>query len=204
DKSFKQLGGTDNVEAYQQYAELLNSVGRPAEALNSSARALALDRSPIRLASYAAHAVSNGRYEEAQELALEGMSRDSEGNVDLLSLVLAQVYVQMGLYDEAEQVAGRNRVRFVPLIRVLRSEDPADAEQIPDPIVRAWVLMRLGQSEMALIALDGYRIDPPFNGRADLFFQEFDPVREDPRFQAVLAQMGLEGVEPVRAPSVGR
>ncbi len=194
----------DNVEAYQQYAELLNSVGRPAEALNSSARALALDRSPIRLASYAAHAVSNGRYGEAQELALEGMSRDPEGNVDLLSLVLAQVYVQMGLYDEAEQVAGRNRVHFVPLIRVLRSEDPADAEQIPDPIVRAWVLMRLGQSEMALNALDGYRIDPPFNGRADLFFQEFDPVREDPRLQAVLAQMRLEGVEPVRAPPGGR
>ena len=183
---------------------MMNSVGRPAEALNSSARALALDRSPIRLASYALHAVSNGRYEEARELALEGMSLDPEGNLGLLSLVLSQAYVQMGRYDEAEQVAGRNRVGLVPLVRALRSGDPADAARIPDPIERAWVLLRLGQVEMAMNALDGYRIDPRFNGRAELFFPQFDPVRGDPRFQAVLAQMGLEGVVPVRAPPENR
>ena len=187
------------MEAHQQYAELLNSVGRSGEALNSSARALALDRSPIRLAIYAVQAAANGRYEEALEIAREGVARDPGGNVDLLSAVLLESNIRLGNYDAAEQLvrSGRwGRREYPAIIQALKSGDPADAAEIGDPIERAYVLMRQGREDLALHALDGYRIDPPFRGRAWLFQPEFDPIRDDPRFQAILAQMGLEGVEP--------
>ena len=192
----------DNVEAHQQYAELLNSVGRSGEALNSSARALALDRSPIRLASYAAQAAANGRYEEALEIAREGDARDTQRNVDLLRAVLVESNIRLGNFDAAEQLirSGRwSEWEFSSIIRALRSGDPADAAKIEQPIERARALIELGREDLALQALDGYRIDPPFRGRALLFLPEFDSIRADPRFQAVLAQMGLEGVQPERA-----
>ncbi len=192
----------DNVEAHQQYAEMLSAVGRSSEALNSAARALALDRSPIRLASYSLVASQNGRVGEAIDLAREGIEADPDGNVNLLGYVLLDAYLTTGQYDEAERlvVRGRGRQDLNPAIQALKTGDADMVEGISDILVRArgWLLMEL--PHRALDALDGYILDPPFQGKSQLFAPWADSIRDDPRFQAVLAQMGLAGVEPVRAP----
>ena len=196
----------DNVEAHQQYAELLNAVGRQAEALNSSARALALDRSAIRLASHASVARHNGRGDEAIDLALEGVEKDPEGNVNLLENVLFDAFVNAGRYDEAQQlVADRGGLEALNLaLAALRAGDPDLLDPLPFKIEKAHILVLMGMPDRALDVLDGWVIDPPFMGKADLFAPWADPIRDDPRVQAILAQMGLEGIEPVRAPLPAR
>ncbi len=192
----------DNVEAHQQYAELLNAVGRQAEALNSAARALALDRSAIRLASHASVALNSGRIDEAMELALEGIEKDPEGNVNLLENVLVGAYLDYGRYDEAQRLFG-SRGGWASLslaIAGVQAGDPGLLEPMDYPPLKARVLLLMDMPDRALDALDGWVIDPPFMGKAELFGPWFDPIRDDPRVQAILAQMGLEGVEPVRAP----
>lgn len=192
----------DNVEAHQQYAELLSVVGRGMEALNSSARALALDRSAIRLGSHANVALANGRVDEAIELSREGIEKDPDNNVNLLDYVLGRAYLQTGRYDEAERLSeSRGRKRDLgSAIAALRADDPGMLDDLDDPIFKAQSLMMMGRPDLALEELDGDVLDPPFMGKADLFAPVFDPIRDDPRVQALLAQMGLEGVEPVRAP----
>lgn len=192
----------DNVEAHQQYAELLSVVGRGMEALNSSARALALDRSAIRLGSHANVALANGRVDEAIELSREGIEKDPDNNVNLLDYVLGRAYLQTGRYDEAERLSeSRGRKRDLgSAIAALRADDPGMLDDLDDPVFKAQSLMMMGRPDLALEELDGDVLDPPFMGKADLFAPVFDPIRDDPRVQALLAQMGLEGVEPVRAP----
>ena len=192
----------DNVEAYQQYAEMLKAVGRQAEALNSSARALALDRSPIRLATHANVALSNGRVEEAINLALEGIEKDAEANVDLLDNVLFGAFLNSGRYDELQRLlASRGKTEGLkPAIAAVQAGDPGLLEPIDYAPFTAYALLLMEMPDRALDVLDGWVIDPPFMGKAELFAPEFDPIRDDPRVQAILAQMGLEGVEPVRAP----
>lgn len=196
----------DNVEAHQQYAELLSVVGRGMEALNSSARALALDRSAIRLGSHANVALANGRVDEAIELSREGIEKDPDNNVNLLDYVLGRAYLQTGRYDEAERLSeSRGRKRDLgSAIAALRTDDPDMLDDLDDPIFKAQSLMMMGRPDLALEELDGDVLDPPFMGKADLFAPVFDPIRDDPRVQALLAQMGLEGVEPVRAPPLAR
>jgi hypothetical protein len=110
-----------------------------------------------------------------------------------------------GQYSEAERlvVRGRGRQDLNPAIQALKTGDADMVEGISDILDRArvWLLMEL--PDRALDALDGYVLDPPFQGKTTLFAPWADPIRDDPRFQAVLAQMGLEGVEPVRAPPLG-
>jgi tetratricopeptide (TPR) repeat protein len=196
----------DNVEAHQQYAELPSVVGRGMEALNSSARALALDRSAIRLGSHANVALANGRVDEAIELSREGIEKDPDNNVNLLDYVLGRAYLQTGRYDEAERLSeSRGRKRDLgSAIAALRTDDPDMLDDLDDPIFKAQSLMMMGRPDLALEELDGDVLDPPFMGKADLFAPVFDPIRDDPRVQALLAEMGLEGVEPVRAPPLAR
>jgi len=192
----------DNVEAHQQYAELLSAVGRGTEALNSSARALALDRSAIRLASHANVALNNGRVDEAIELSREGIEKDPDYNVILLDYVLGKAYLQTGRYDEAERLSeSRGGQRDPgPAIAALRTNDPGLLDDFDEPVFKALGLMLMGRPDLAVEEFDEDFLDPPFMGRADLFAPVFDPIRDDQRIQAILAQMGLEGVQPVRAP----
>lgn len=192
----------DNVEAHQQYAELLSVVGRQREALNSSARALALDRSAIRLASHANVALDNGRVDEAIALSREGVEKDPDDNVNLLDFVLGKAYLETGRYDEAERLLETRggRLYLRPAVAALRAGDPKLLDNLDDGILKARTLMLMGRPDLALEALDEDVLEPPFMGKAELFAPLFDPIRDDPRFQAILAEMGLEGVQPVRAP----
>ncbi|MCL7974396.1 MAG: tetratricopeptide repeat protein [marine benthic group bacterium] len=192
----------DNVEAHQQYAELLVSVGRQGEALAVSARAVALDRSAIRLANHAATALQNGRLEEAIELAEEGMDRDPEANVNLLDFILGNAYLQLGRYDDVRKLLETRgeRENLRAALVALESREPEFTAGITPPAFRMEVLMMMGERERALEVLEGHVVQPPLTAQGNLFGPWADPIRADPRVQAVLAQMGLAGVEPVRSP----
>ena len=194
----------DNVEAHQQYAELLISVGRQGEALAVSARAVALDRSAIRLASHAAAALQNGRLAEAIELAEEGMDRDPGANVNLLDFILGNAYLQLGRYDEVRKLLETRgaRLSLRDALVALENRDPELTAGIVPPTFRMEVLMMMGERERALEVLEGYVVQPPLTAMANLFGPWADPIRKEPRVQAVLAQMGLSGVEPVRSPPI--
>jgi hypothetical protein len=64
----------------------------------------------------------------------------------------------------------------------------------------ATMFLALGERERALEALEFY-LDYPghsFGTRAILLGPEYDELRDDPRFQAILAANGLEGRRPRR------
>jgi hypothetical protein len=58
--------------------------------------------------------------------------------------------------------------------------------------------MALDRPEKALEVLDVFRESPPFSF-SDVFYPGYDPLREDPRFQELLAIRGLAGRKPIRS-----
>jgi TolB-like protein len=69
------------------------------------------------------------------------------------------------------------------------SADNADIRR--DPVVHALYLMQLGERDRALQVLETGDYVRSSTITSVLWLWAFDPVREDPRFQAVLAQLGL-------------
>ena len=61
----------DSEEAHTQYSELLWGMGRLDESLREARRALALDRSPIRLDIYGFTLYMNGHWNEAEAVLEE-------------------------------------------------------------------------------------------------------------------------------------
>jgi TolB-like protein len=210
----------DNVEAHHQYAEMLWTVGRPDEGMLSAARAVALDRSPIYLAMYAWNVLANGRNEEAIDIAREGIALDPGNNLRYLRDLLFLAYMKTGRYDElttlsfpgstrpdttprtADQAARDSAVQAEMIemfVHVLKTGDlsvlPPGA--LADESPETWML--LGQPDSALARLEGYTTPVPYASQhAWIFDAAWDPYRDDPRVQALQAQLGLEGVEPSR------
>jgi hypothetical protein len=64
-----------------------------------------------------------------------------------------------------------------------------------DDLARAFWYSQLGAREQALASLQRWVADAPtgqrFNGMRWLRLTTFDPVRDDPRFKAALAKLGL-------------
>lgn len=201
----------ENVEAHQQYAEFLDYVGRLEEAYASAHRALALDRVPIRLQVAGYVARRNGLYDEAIKLISEGIRMDPDGDVvSLLRSNLRRVYRQI-----REWGAYRNAIlQRLDATEAHELRELWPAEEAPDADVAAWmavsgwafsaasVYMALDDHERALEALRLHvdSFDYGF-GTGGLFAPTFDPLRDDPRFQAVLASVNLEGRRPRRVSS---
>ena len=206
----------DNFEAHQQYAEFLAYLGRTGEALVVARRALQLDRSPIRLNVAGYIALSDGRCQEAIPYFQEAIEQDEQGRVFWLRDILVACYVATGQWMPA-------RNALLPVIRnqapdlldeVVRTWPPVDVppeEFNPDvlPLGRVFayspaeIWMALGKPERALTRLNRrVRSLPPFSHSIELFFAQYDPLRDDPRFQELLRIRGLEGRRPMRsAPS---
>ncbi|HSM09099.1 MAG TPA: tetratricopeptide repeat protein [Gemmatimonadota bacterium] len=201
----------ENVEAHQQYAEFLAYVGRFDEAYATARRALSLDRTPIRLNVAAYTAFMAGLHERAYEYLAEGIEMDPEGNVEQLrtnilgllaqsgdwtgfreALLELEVDVDSAVPVELADAVRRTWPRGVPPTREF-------ASTVPIPVMAARVYMSLGERDRALESLERYVADrPPFGASFALLSEDFEELRNDPRFEALLAARGLEGVRPQR------
>jgi len=207
----------DNFEAHQQYAEFLAYVGRTGEALRSARRALALDRSPIRLNVTGYIALEDAQLEEAIDYMTRGIALDPERRIPWLRSNLLLVYVDAGRWPEAREHALR-------LIREVAPEMEAEflrtwpaATGVPmqfDPEMLTGnpgfheaagaLWMAQARPERALAFLEEiFGTAVPFGFSNVVFNPEFDSLRDDSRFQALLKSRGLEGRRPVRSSSGG-
>ncbi len=207
----------DNVEAHQQYAEFLAYVGRTGEALVAARRALALDRSAIRLNVAGYIAGDDARYEEAIQYITEAITLDIEGNIPWLRGNLLFAYVSTDQWRAARELTlGMLRDYGPELLEEVRRTwpvgDAPSTELDPDQLAGIAVFndspgalwMALGKPERALNYIERFRDVPPFGFSNVLFNATFDPLREDPRFLELLRIRGLEGRRPIRSTSTER
>jgi tetratricopeptide (TPR) repeat protein len=206
----------DNVEAHQQYAEYLSYVGREREAYHVAKRALALDRAPIRLNAAGYLAQYGGRMEEGIALLEEGIRLDPECGVRMLRTNVRWGYLALGRWADLWETYLQEYPRcfdwepgdeFDELLAVWPAPGPPpanlDVANLPffGPLSKARIAAHLGQYEVALEQLaDGWSDQPPYGPSESLFDRVYDPIRDDPRFQALLARRGLEGIVPDRLP----
>ncbi|HSM09100.1 MAG TPA: hypothetical protein VLA33_08800 [Gemmatimonadota bacterium] len=204
----------ESVEAHQQYAEYLSYVARLDEAYAAARRALALDRAPIRLNIMGLMAILNERYDEAEVVLNEGLQADSARRVAGLYNNLARVHLERGdwaayrrtwlraIADLVSEDAAEGLRAAWPEEQPLTT-DAADrfAERISH-LASAAMFLALGREERALDEIEEHFDGPPYGERPRHLFHIFlDPVRDDPRFQALLPRHNLEGVRPQRLES---
>src|SRR6202030_140824 len=199
----------EDAEAINQYAQFLSAVGQLEPSLREIERAEQLDPlSPIigvihagaldslrrdgaaeaqikkTLAAYpefraaqawaAAQYIEHKMYREA-EAALRASGKLNGQNGD------AKASLARGVADPAQRAAAVNSLETSP--------DNADIRQ--DPILYAFYLISLEERGRALDQLELYadKHNSAFAGW--LWNRGFDPLRDDPRFKAVLAKLGL-------------
>ncbi len=203
----------DNVEAHQQYAEMLFYTGRHADALVEASRGLSLDRSPIRLNVMGWALWLNGRKEEARTIYEEAVSKDPEARVHYVPNSLAQIALLEGSYREA-------MARFGPVLwdstgyRIAgEALESGDATALLEyvglageaPVGNVWpsVWILLGLPDQAIDRLKTAVQSGRYGGLGFLWDPEpFDsPITDHPRFrQEILPLVNLEGREVQRLP----
>ncbi len=209
-----------DAEVLNQYAQFLNGVGQLEPALVELDRALQRDplsgtsaviRVQLRLilhrddpdtaagrvkAILAAHPKSLfvhraatliylalHRYPEAEAQARMAATLNGGTDPDAVAMVVR------GIADPRQRVAA---------MQALAS--PGAAAYRRDPIVHAYFLIQLGERDRALAALEDFAANGGSTVTQLLWFPAFDPIRNDPRFKAVLKKMGLP-YKPQTAPT---
>ncbi len=193
----------DSEEAHQQYAELLWGMGRLDEALRESGRALALDRSPIRLDVHGLMLLFNGRADEGEVLMEEGIALDPEGDVFYLRQLLSHLMLFDGRYREAlDRFAAYlpDSTGYRQIGEALEARDPM---LLPESGGRGWpqALVALGEPDRALRAIEEIVSERRFRIHRDLWDPLLAPIWDTPRFRDVILPMvRLEGARAKVAP----
>jgi len=210
----------DDVEAHQQYAELLAGTGREDEALRSARRAVALDpTSAIRMNELGLTLYLNDRKPEAVRQLELAIAREPE--LTTLYSTLSMVRVGLGDLAEAKRIW---LLEYIPRLGLDGSTRSAwdrtlaarfEALQNRDPVAYAqccarfnsaqdWLLV--GDTVQAIRAvIEGYSRSPRYDVRLlyGLWQPVLDGIRDDPRFQdalsVVLDHVGLPGAVLRRA-----
>ncbi|WHZ20624.1 MAG: Adenylate cyclase [Rhodanobacteraceae bacterium] len=203
-----------DVETIYQYAEFLLVVGQAERALAETGRVQRLD--PLEVANGFTRA-STLYVLHRHEAAWEQIQRTVAALPELPVAREDAIFITLTLhrYSEAEnqarllaplfgpdpdaatQLAGVVQAVADPALRAraLRTLDTAPVwvrVRDDNPMVYAAWLMLLGDRDRSLAMLD--RIADQGGGETsveDLWFPVFDPLRDDPRFKAVLKKMGL-------------
>ncbi|MHB8680355.1 MAG: tetratricopeptide repeat protein [Rudaea sp.] len=195
-----------DAEAMDQYAQFLYGVGQLEPALTEIDRAL--QRDPLSGVSGAVRA----------QLLLV-LHRDAAALKQIESTLAAQpqgllghriavwVYLSLHRYADAEQQM-RSASREAPDVGALLVRGVADPRQRAsavraletspalgrlrrDAIVHALFLAALGENDRALAVLEELAIDGNSTTSQLLWYPAFDPLRDNPRFKAVLKKIGL-------------
>jgi TolB-like protein len=199
----------DNVEVHQQYAELLHYVGRLDEALAASRRALALDRSPVRLNVAGFIARDNRLYDEGIRLLEETVAQDPDRQFVYARPNLLLAYIASGEWERAWELMIPSVLGSEEAVAAARADWPEpgplmagtdfDAWRV-GPRLRATLWQVAGESEKAIGALEEALLgEPLFGTTGAIWYPIFEPLLEDPRIRAHLAARGLADRRPIRA-----
>ncbi len=200
------------VIAHHWYAEYLSAMGRHDEAFAEIKRAQELDPlSPLLLSIGGEVCNFARRYDDVIEQCRRAIELDS--NFSLAHAHLARAYLAKGMYMEAEEAARctgddeRISLRLANIyaaagskakaVRILAARRSANEREL-DPVAVAGITARLGEISVALDWLEkAYDQRQP-----DLVFLNvilnLDPLRDEPRFQALVRRVGLPAVPPSR------
>jgi TolB-like protein/Tfp pilus assembly protein PilF len=203
-----------DAEAVNQYAQFLSTVGQLEASLREIERAQQLDPlSPI-IGVIHAGALAALRRDDAAEAQIKSilaahpefgaahtwaaaqyidrkMYREAEAELRSLGKLKGQngdakALLVRGMADPAQRVAAVNSLETSP--------DNADIRK--DAIWYAFYLISLGERGRALDQLDIYAVKHNSAFAAWLWDRGFDPLRDDPRFKAVLAKLALPYTPP--------
>lgn len=209
----------DDPEASQQYADLLFNMGRTSEAVRWARRAYILDPAPIRVETLAGALLYDGRPEEAVELleeALEWAPRRARPrllrNAKNASLAAGRFQQTVDWWNELDSLsragAGpsydrlewrNSRADLEVFVGAVLSRDLSRIPEVARAtLVKAWHWMMLGEPDRAIAKLLEIVSGPPFGRIAEIWHPLLDPIRKDPRIQALLAERGLAGARVQR------
>jgi Tfp pilus assembly protein PilF len=204
----------EDAEAINQYAQFLSTVGQLEPALHEIVRAQQLDPlSPI-IGVVHAGALDSLRRDGAAEAQIK-KTLAAHPEFRAAQAWAAAQYIERKMYREAEaalrasgKLNGQNGDAKASLARGIAdpaqraaavnsletSPDNDDIRQ--DPILYAFYLISLGEHGRALDQLELYadKHNSAFAGW--LWNRGFDPVRDEPRFKAVLAKLALPYTPP--------
>jgi TolB-like protein/Flp pilus assembly protein TadD len=204
----------EDAEAINQYAQFLSAVGQLEPALHEIVRAQQLDPlSPIIGVVHAGALDSLRRDGEAEAQIKKTLAAYPEFRA--AQAWAAAQYIERKMYREAEaalrasgKLNGQNGSAKASLVRGIAdpaqraaalnsletSPDNDDIRQ--DPILYAFYLISLGEHGRALDQLELYadKHNSAFAGW--LWNRGFDPLRNEPRFKAVLAKLALPYTPP--------
>jgi TolB-like protein len=186
----------DNPEAFQQYGEMLEDVGRIAEAVRSSRRALDLDGAPIRHFQLASALFSDGQTEAAIRALEEGIALDPDGQVPQARWVWFRMNLDAGHYEAMFDHAS---IRFVEARESIeKALESGDLTGVPAELIDPTLWMIVGRPDSAAAALlDDFTSDPDqFLGW--IWSETFDPMRDQPAYLEALEVVNLEGRTPLR------
>jgi non-specific serine/threonine protein kinase len=186
---------------YAWYSEYLATMKRFDEAIAATERARELDPlSPVMTHALASALFAAGRYEEVIPLELRVI--EEMPDYPMSHLLLADAYWFLGRLDESvdamrvflERFEGSEAAEaFARIYREGGREALLRLRFDWDDWNRAWAAAQLGQSDEAFRAIeklidqrDGIVVTLPF-------YPAFDSLRDDTRFKAVLARLGLPG-----------
>jgi tetratricopeptide (TPR) repeat protein len=198
-----------DAEAMDQYAQFLNAVGQLEPALAEIDRALQRDPLSGVSGSVRAHLLLALHHDDAALQQIESTLTAHPDGVFVHRSAL-WVYLVLHHYSEAERQArmasklnGEDQDAFGLLIRGMADPpmrkraiqildtSPAMSGIRKDAFVYASFLMALGEHERALAALEGFAPNVENSTFQFLWSPVLDPIRNDPRFKAVLKKIGL-------------
>ena len=203
-----------DAEAVNQYAQFLSTIGQLEPSLREIDRAQQLDPlSPIIgvihagvLAALRRDATAEAQIKSVLAAHPEFAAARAWGAVQ---------YIDRKMYPEAEaelrslgKISGQNGDAKALLVRGMADPtqrleavksletSPDNADIRRDPIAYAFYLISLGEHDHALDELEIYAAKPNSAFPPWLWNRGFDPLRDDPRFKAVLAKLGLPYTPP--------
>jgi TolB-like protein len=187
----------DNPEAFQQYSEMLGFVGRIEESVRTSERALALDRSPIKLLIYANALAYDGQVDEAIEQMELALELDREGSVPQIRSAWFYIHLNTGRFGEMYEHAP-NDWGFRD--EILRGLETGDLSAVPNDEISAEMWMLVGEPDRAAAGLLEVFTENPNSNAAYIWEAIYDPIRSHPDYLETLKIGNLEGRAPQRTP----